>query len=68
MTVVWVLLTVYVVSALACAAIKWADYKDRATYFEQRHKEKVIQLFIVPLFPIINTLTVAQEMFDNTGD
>lgn len=57
-------LAIYMLCALACAAINWADYKDRKNYFDHALKEKIVQLYIVPICPVVNIFPIFSAIVD----
>jgi hypothetical protein len=63
----WILLAVYVFSALGTGAVNWADYKDHSAYYATKVKEKVVKLYIVPLCPIINTMVLIGTVLSYPG-
>lgn len=60
-----VFLSIYVISAIVCGALHWAEYMDdKKKGYEKSLKEKVIYLYLIPLAPIFNIIAIIFSIVD----
>lgn len=65
MTIGMLLLSIYVISAIVCGALHWAEYMDdKKKGYEKSLKEKVIYLYLIPLAPIFNIIAIIFSIVD----
>ena len=54
-----IFIIVYILSALVVGAVHWAEYQDNIKDgLKVSMQDKVINLYVVPLIPVFNTLVV----------